>query len=317
MSTEVSRRQDRTWLIGLAASLWGLSAIWRDPLAKQFPSVAIVFWEHVVLVLLVSPWLVGAIRAVSRASRRTQLSVLVVGAGSSALATTLFTSAFRLGDPITPQVLQKLQPLIALLLAALLLGERLRRSFLWFAVPALAGAWLLSFPDPFAVSVTSLYAAGLALGAAALWAAGTVLGRAASAELTFRELTSLRFAVGLLALGVISLVTDTSLRVATSAAGSIIVLALVPGLVALLLYYRGLSNTPASRATLAELAFPITAAVVGVTVLGRTLGASQWVGFAIVLAAVVGLALHERRSERPSVAVPDRADEALRVQADG
>jgi drug/metabolite transporter (DMT)-like permease len=307
-------RADRTWLIAVAASLWGLSAIWRDPLAKQFPSVAIVFWEHVVLVVLVSPWLVGAVRALVRASRRTQLSVLVIGAGSSALATTLFTSAFRLGDPITPQVLQKLQPLIALLLAAVLLGERLRRSFLWFAVPALAGAWLLSFPDPLAVSVTSLYAAGLALAAAALWAAGTVLGRAASAELTFRQLTSLRFAVGLVALGVISLVTGTSLRVEPSAATNIMVLALVPGLIALLLYYRGLRNTPASRATLAELAFPITAAVVGVTVLGRSLGPSQWVGFAIVLAAVVGLALHERRSERPSVAVPDRADEALRVK---
>jgi drug/metabolite transporter (DMT)-like permease len=308
-----TRNADRTWLIALAASLWGLSAIWRDPLAKQYPSVAIVFWEHVVLVLLVSPWLVGALRAVARASRRTQVSVLVIGAGSSALATTLFTSAFRLGDPITPQVLQKLQPLIALLLAAVLLGERLRASFAFFAVPAIAGAWLLSFPEPFAVSVTSLYAAGLALGAAALWAAGTVLGRAASAELTFRQLTTLRFGVGLVALAVISLVTGTSVRIDAGSAGNIVVLALVPGLVALLLYYRGLRTTPASRATLAELAFPITAAVVGVTVLGRTLDGSQWVGFAIVLAVVVALALHERRSERPSVAVPDRADEAIGV----
>lgn len=305
---------DRTWLIALAASLWGLSAIWRDPLAKQYPSVAIVFWEHVVLVLLVSPWLIGALRAVARASRRTQVSVLVIGAGSSALATTLFTSAFRLGDPITPQVLQKLQPLIALLLAAVLLGERLRGSFAFFAVPAIAGAWLLSFPEPFAVSVTSLYAAGLALGAAALWAAGTVLGRAASAELTFRELTTLRFGVGLVALAVIALLTGTSVRIDAGSAGNIVVLALVPGLLALLLYYRGLRQTPASRATLAELAFPITAAVVGVTLLGRTLDGSQWVGFAIVLAAVVALALHERRSERPSVAVPDRADEAIGVR---
>ena len=314
MAAPSTRRADRTWLIALAASLWGLSAIWRDPLAQQYPSVAIVFWEHVVLVLLVSPWLLGAVRAGSRASRRTQLSVLVIGAGSSALATTLFTSAFRLGDPITPQVLQKLQPLIALLLAALLLGERLRPSFALFAVPAIAGAWLLSFPEPFAIGITSLYAAGLALGAAALWAAGTVLGRAASAELTFRELTSLRFGVGLVALGVISLLTDTPVRVDTSAAGSIVILALVPGLIALLLYYRGLRNTPASRATLAELAFPITAAVVGVAVLGRTLAPSQWVGFAIVLVAVVGLVLHEQRSDRPAVAVPDRADEAIDVR---
>lgn len=309
--SENAVRHDRTWLIAVAASFWGLSALWREPLAKQYPSLAIVFWEHVVLVVLVAPWLVRGIREVLRASVRTKVSVLVIGAGSSALATTMFTAAFRLGDPITPQVLQKLQPVIALVLAAVFLGERLRPTFVWFAVPALAGAWLLSFKDPFAVGVTSLYAAGLALGAAALWAAGTVLGRAASAELAFRHLTALRFGVGLLALAVIAGLTGTPLVVDAGAAGNILVLALVPGLLALLLYYRGLRHTPASRATLAELAFPITAALVGVTLLGGRLDGSQWVGFGVVLASVIGLALHEGRSRTPAVAVPDRADEAL------
>ena len=125
----MATRGDRTWLVALAASLWGLSALWRSPLAKEYPSLAIVFWEHLVLVVLISPWLVPAVRRVLGASRRTQLSVLVIGAGSSALATTMFTAAFRFGDPITPQVLQKLQPLIAVALAALLLGERLRPRF--------------------------------------------------------------------------------------------------------------------------------------------------------------------------------------------
>ncbi|EWT06138.1 multidrug DMT transporter permease [Intrasporangium chromatireducens Q5-1] len=313
MTDERARRTDRTWLIAVAASLWGLSAIWRDPLAQEYPSVTVVLWEHVVLVLLVSPWLVGSVRAVLQASWRTRVSVLVIGAGSSALATVLFTSAFRLGDPITPQVLQKLQPVIALVLAALLLGERLRRSFAWFAVPALVGAWLLSFPEPFAVGVTNLYAAGLALGAAALWAAGTVLGRAASAELGFAHVTALRFGVGLVALLVIALVTDVPLGIGTGAGWRIVVLAVVPGLLALLLYYRGLQATPASRATLAELAFPLTAALVGVTVLGGSLDGSQWVGFAVVLAAVVGLALHERRSERPAVTVSERAPDEVAV----
>jgi drug/metabolite transporter (DMT)-like permease len=308
-------RTDRTWLIAVAASLWGLSAVWRDPLAQQFPSLSIVFWEHAVLVLLVSPWVVPAVRAVVRASRRTQASVLVIGAGSSALATVLFTMAFRVGDPITPQVLQKLQPVIAIGLAAVILGERLRASFLWFVVPALAGAWLLTFPQPFAVGITSLYAAGLAVGAAALWAAGTVLGRVASAELSFRHLTTLRFTVGLVALAVLVLVTDTPLALGRSAAPSIVLLALVPGLLALLLYYRGLRRTPASRATLAELAFPITAALVGVILLDGRLDPSQWAGFGLVLGAVVALAVHERRSERPAVAAPDRAGEALGVQA--
>ena len=88
-------------------------------------------------------------------------------------------------------------------------------------------------------------------------------------------------------------------------------LALIPGLLALVLYYRALGHTPASRATLAELAFPLSAVVVGVAFLGATPTGSQWAGFAILLAAVLGLAWHEQRSAAPAVAVPDDAREAL------
>ena len=280
------RTADRTWLVAIAASLWGLSALWRGPLAREYPALAIVFWEHLVLVVLVSPWIVPAVRRVLAASTRTKVSVLVIGAGSSALATTLFTAAFRLGDPITPQVLQKLQPLIAIGLAALVLGERLRRSYAYFAVPAIAGAWLLAFADPLGVSVASAQAAGLAVGAAALWAAGTVLGRAASAELRFTDLTALRFTVGLLTLLAISGVTSTSLAIGVEAAPKILLLVLFPGLLALVLYYKALGHTPASRATLAELTFPLTAAVVGIVAFDASLTGSQWLGFAIVLASV-------------------------------
>src|SRR5690606_27622578 len=38
--------RDRTWLVAVAASLWGLSALWREPLARDYPALAIVFWEH-------------------------------------------------------------------------------------------------------------------------------------------------------------------------------------------------------------------------------------------------------------------------------
>jgi drug/metabolite transporter (DMT)-like permease len=95
------------------------------------------------------------------------------------------------------------------------------------------------------------------------------------------------------------------------AAVNIALLAFLPGLLALVLSYRGLSHTPASRATLAELAFPLTAGVVGVAALGARPELSQWVGFVVLLTAVVGLALHEKRSEQPSVAVPDDAREAM------
>ncbi|MEO6998272.1 MAG: hypothetical protein ABI112_09335 [Terracoccus sp.] len=70
---------DLTWLVAVAASLWGLSALWREPLAKAYPALAVVFWEHLVLTLLVSPWLVPAVRRLLASSTRTKVSVLVIG----------------------------------------------------------------------------------------------------------------------------------------------------------------------------------------------------------------------------------------------
>jgi drug/metabolite transporter, DME family len=245
-----------------------------------------------------------ALRAFARCRLRDQLAVIVIGVGASAVATALFTKAFALaaqsGDYITPLVLQKLQPVVAVLLAVLLLHERLRASYAVFALPALAGAWLLAFPQPFHVQVQQAEVASLALGAAVLWATGTVLGRLVSFSLEANDITTLRFLFGLVGAIAVVEIMDAPYAPGWHNAVGLILLALIPGLLALRLYYRGLTRTPASRATLAELAFPATAAVVGVVFLNSPLDGSQWTGFAVLVLAVLGLGLHEHW-RRPSV----------------
>src|SRR5690606_2368948 len=112
-----SGHRDLTWVVALAASLWGTSALLREPLSAAADAATIVLYEHLVLVLVLLPWLPAALRAWAASPARVRAAAVLIGGGSSALATTLFTAAFRLGDPITPQILQKLQPLIAILLA--------------------------------------------------------------------------------------------------------------------------------------------------------------------------------------------------------
>ncbi|RCV47933.1 EamA family transporter [Marinitenerispora sediminis] len=284
------------WAVALAAGLWGTSALMREPLARQLPAPTIVLYEHLVIVLCLSPWIWPAVRALAAAGPRVVAAMLVVGGGSSALATTLFTAAFTLGDPVTPQVLQKLQPVFAVLLAVLLLGERLTPRYAWYALPALAGAWLLAFPDPLAVSVGGARAAALAVGAAVLWAAGTVLGRLAGTRLAVRHVTALRFTIALPVTLLIALATGAPLTIGAAQLPLLVALALVPGLFALALYYWGLSRTAASRATLAELTFPLVSALVGVGVLGAELAWSQWAGAGLVLAAVTAMALSRSRT---------------------
>jgi drug/metabolite transporter, DME family len=299
------RTADRTWLVACAAALWGTDGLLRKPLADTVPAVSVVFWEHVIIVLLLVPFLSSALQAFRVATVQQRAALVAIGVGASAVATVLFTAAFRLGDPVTPLVLQKLQPVFAVLAACLLLHERLRPGYFVFAVPALAGAWLLAFPDPLDVQVTAVKAALFALGAAALWAAGTVLGRLVATTMSPRDVTVLRFAFGLPAVAVVVWLTGAPVAIGWDNAPTLVLLAIIPGLLALSLYYVGLRATPASRATLAELAFPVTAALIGVGLLGTRLSATQWLGFAIVVVSVTTLGWHERvRRARPMVVAP-------------
>lgn len=291
---------DRTWLIAIAAALWGTDALLRQPLAGQLPPATIVFWEHLLIVVVLVPFLPSAVRAFRAASPTSRWALLVIGAGSSAIATALFTAAFRYGDPVTPLVLQKLQPVIAVIAAAVLIGERVRRGYWLFAVPALAGAWLMAFPNPFEVAPRAVTAALLAIGAAALWAIGTVLGRLVSVRTSSRDVTVLRFAIGLPASAIVLLLQGSPVAVTAAQFGPLVLLALIPGLLGLALYYIGLRSTAAARATLAEMAFPVTAALIGVFVLGAHLVWNQWLGLAVVVVAVTALGLRER-SNKPVV----------------
>jgi drug/metabolite transporter, DME family len=87
----------------------------------------------------------------------------------------------------------------------------------------------------------------------------------------------------------------------------IAVLALVTGAVALSLYYFGLRNTPAVAATIAELAFPVTAAIVGYLAFGARLTSTQWLGVGVTTLVVALLPARPRNTVELPAPVPATA----------
>jgi len=128
--------------ISIAAALWGTDALLRKPLAESTQAATIVFGEHLVLVLLTLPLIPAALVAVRRAGPRYVAAAVVIGVGASAIATILFTQAFVDGDPITPVVLQKVQPLVAVVGAWLYWKQKLERAR-WFLRTAIVA---MTFP---------------------------------------------------------------------------------------------------------------------------------------------------------------------------
>jgi drug/metabolite transporter (DMT)-like permease len=283
-------------LIAVAAGLWGTDPIIRKTMSFTTSATTIVFGEHVILVLCTLPFLLPALRAVFRAGPRYVAAAVVVGAGASAVATILFTDALiGHSDYITPVVIQKIQPFIAIGAAALMLGERPRTGFWWFFLPAVAGFWLVNQPSPLHPSASGLVVVAEATGAALLWGLGTVLGRYLSRELEFQHILSLRFFFGLLASSLALLVMHAPAYSNGHDSVLILYLALVTGLLALGLYYYGLQRTPAMVASVAELTYPAVAIIAGIYAYDQHLRWSQWLGVALILGSVTLLPMQRRR----------------------
>jgi drug/metabolite transporter (DMT)-like permease len=185
-------------LVSVAAMMWGLDGLIRKPLSESTSPYTIVFGEHVVLVALTATLLVPAFRALYRAGPRYVAAGVFVGAGASAIATILFTKALFHGDFITV-VSQKVQPLVAVLGAWLVLKEQPRAGFAWFLLPALAGIWLIALPQPLDPHAQGLVPIVETLAAAVLWGLGTVFGRYLSRRLQFDHVSTVRFGFGLIA----------------------------------------------------------------------------------------------------------------------
>jgi drug/metabolite transporter (DMT)-like permease len=285
-------------LVSIAAAMWGLDGLIRKPLSHSTSPATIVFGEHVVLVALTLPLLAVALRTLWQAGPRYVAAGIAVGAGASAIATILFTQALFHGDFITVLVLQKAQPLVAVVGAWLVLGEQPRPRFAWFLLPALAGIWLIALPHPLAPHAHGLTPIVESLGAAALWGMGTVLGRYLTRRLAFQQVSTVRFAFGLIASAAALPIVGDKAWAGTHDSFYIALLAVVTGYLALNLYYYGLQRTPAVLAALGELAFPVTAALVGIYVFNSNLRWTQWLGVAITVAVVTLLPVRRREIVR-------------------
>jgi drug/metabolite transporter (DMT)-like permease len=304
--------------VAIAATLWASDAYFRNQLVQHLSPAQIVVAEDALITLFLVPVLIRSRRELRVLGARGWLAVAIIAAGAQALATTLFTASFSIAAQhqlyAETFVLQQTQPLIAIVLAWIVLGER-RRPWFWpAAVVGIAAVYMVLFAsDPFS-PVTALQNGRLevglfALGAAALWASGTVFGRVALGSISFWSTTALRFTLALPVLIVVVLLQNGaggfSHYTFTDFVPNLLAIAIVPGLLALLLYYRALSKTPASLATIAEMAYPVAATLIATAPppwgFHQPLYPAQILGTLLLMAVIVFL--NWTREKAPAVVV--------------
>jgi drug/metabolite transporter (DMT)-like permease len=285
--------------------LWATDAPFRIHLTQTLSSNFIVLGEHAIDLLFVLPILAMGWGDLRKLSWREWGAVAFIAIGGSALASVAFTQAFHYVNPSVAILLQKLQPLIAIALAAIILKEPLKPLFWLWAGLALFGAYLISFPNlipqsyPGETFNPNVIGAVLALIAAFFWGASTVFGRFVLQKVDFKMMTALRFSTAFVFLLILNFAQQSFPAPGEFTMTDVLyigIIAVVSGVVSLFIYYRGLQFTQASVATLAELGFPMAAIFVNwIFIPNSALVPMQLVGVAILLGAIWGLSSYNKK----------------------
>ena len=286
-----------------AALLWSLDGLLRQEL-YHISSFVIVALEHSIGALIFLPFLFKSIPKIKKLGQRGWISIFWISICGGVLGTYFYTKALSFVNYIDLSVvvlIQKLQPLFAISLAGVILKEKLSKRFMFLAIIAMFGGYLVTFGNkPFGNwDDKSTIASLCALLASFCWGSSTVLGKHALKQLTFEVVTGMRlFITAIIALIIIAYSGSFSdvLNLRPENYTTIIIIVFSTGTIALSIYYYGLQNLAASHTTIYELAWPLSAVFIDWTLKGKTLSLVQIVG-ALILLCSMGMLTRENQSE--------------------
>ena len=280
----------------IGASLWGIDGILLRPSLYSLPVILVVFVESMIVTLLLTPFFINKYKKLKVLKLKDWIIFAGVAFFGGAVGTMAITKALFYVNFVNLSIvilIQKLQPVFAIGLAAIFLHERPPKQFFLWAGLAIIGAYLMTFglsiPDIDTEDKTVL-AALFALLASFSFGSSTVLSKRALKNIGFELGTYIRFTITAILMFVLVLSFGElgSLKNVTENQAIIFLfIALITGGPAIFLYYYGLKHITASVSTICELAFPLTAVLLEYSLRGNILGSVQWIGVIILLFSII------------------------------
>ena len=288
--------QTAPFFVIIGASMWGVDGIVLRPALYGLPVLLVVFIESTIVAIILSPYFIRKISSLRNLDYKDWLTFFLVALMGGAIGTMAITKALFFVNFVNLSVvilLQKLQPVFAITLAAIFLKEKLTAKFFFWAALAIIGAYFMTFstnlPD-FSAGDKTTIAALYALLAAFGFSSSTVLSKRALKNVSFEMGTYLRFLFSALIMFVIVISMGEMKSVSDVSTTQIIIfliIAFTTGGAAIFLYYYGLKRITASVAAICELAFPLTAVVLEYFIHGNILDPIQWAGVVLLLFGII------------------------------
>ena len=284
----------------IAAMMWGIDGILLTPSYfikfKFFDVNFIVFIAHAIPTVILSIFFSKQYKYLKTFTKSDYLFFILIALFGGTIGTLSIVKALELSN-YTPYsiviLIQKTQPIFAILLAIFLLKEKPSKNFYVVAVIALIAIYFLTFEfkSPVLLKQNNLLAVLYSLLAAFSFGSSTVFGKKVVYKFSFLTSTFYRFFFTTIITMLFVIFSETTRNTITQYTQNRNLMGLslfiaIFGLLAILIYYNGLKYVKATIATFCELAFPITSVVTEAIIYKRFLSPIQLVA-AIVLVVVI------------------------------
>jgi drug/metabolite transporter (DMT)-like permease len=284
--------------ISISAIMWGLDGVVLTPRLYNLDVGYVVFMLHAIPFVIMHSFLYKQYSKLRSFSGKDFLVLLMIAAFGGAIGTLAIVKALFLVNFQNLSVvvlLQKLQPIFAIALAALLLKEKLRYYFILWGSIAIGAGYFLTFglnaPNLYAGSSTPL-AAGYALLAAISFGSSTVFSKMFLQKYDFKTATFYRYGLTALIMLIYVIVRGKFDQLEITTANNwviFLVIAFTTGSGAIFLYYYGLVTVPATIAIICELFFPLSTIVFDYLVNNNQLSVVQWISVFVMIFAIINL----------------------------
>lgn len=283
----------------IAATLWAFDGLIRQHL-YSLPPITIIFLEHLIGLIILSPFVFKYVLR-TKLTKREWWLVVLIAILSGLFGTLWFTTALGKVHFISISVvflLQKLQPIFAISTASIFLKEKFDNRYIKWALLAIIAAYFVTFNNGyvnFATGEGTIIAALYALGAAIAWGSSTTFSKMLLGRVDFKVSTFYRFLFTLIiALPLVILFSHSdgaSIAIPNiSQFWLLVLIAISTGMVALLIYYKGLAKTPVHISTILELTFPFIAILLDMIVNHKILSLTQWIAALVLVFSIYKIA---------------------------
>ncbi|MFA7056191.1 MAG: EamA family transporter [Candidatus Cloacimonadales bacterium] len=282
--------------ISIAAIAWGLDGIALTPKLFNLDVPFVVFVLHAIPTILLTPFMAKYWKNFFNYKFKDVLSLWTLSLFGGALGTIAIVKALflvRFDHLSVIVILQKLQPLFAIILAMIFLKEKPNKKFWLWAVVAIIGGYFLTFENHlpnFSQDKNLIHASLYALLAAFSFGAGTVFSKKSLNTLNFKEVTYFRYFFTTLFVGIFVVATN---RLGYFEAITktnwlyFFIISLTAGVGSIFLYTYGLKRVKAIVSTIAELLFPISSIVFDYVINGNKLSIFQMCSAGVMVFAII------------------------------